>query len=85
VRTFIIRLQEDPAGSGRTAAASPRLRGVVDEVATGMRTTFRDDRELVTALMSAICAARPGPSWGGADRVPRTPLPDDPHSVFREK
>jgi hypothetical protein len=65
VRTFIIRLQEDATGSGQQAAAPPRLRGVVDEVATGMRATFRDDGELVTALISAMGAARPGPSRGG--------------------
>ena len=85
MRTFIIRLQEDPAGSGRTAAASPRLRGVVDEVATGLRATFRNDGELVTALISAMGAGQPGSYWGGDDRVPRKPVPDDPHPFFREK
>ncbi len=85
MRTFIIRLQEDPTGSGRIPAASPRLRGVVDEVATGMRATFRNDRELLTALISAMGAGQPGPCWGGDDRVPRKPLPDDPHPFFREK
>jgi hypothetical protein len=85
VRTFIIRLQEDAAGRGQPAAASPRLRGVVDEVATGMRATFRNDGELLTALISALGAERPGSSWGGGDRVPRRPLPDDPHPVCREK
>jgi hypothetical protein len=85
VRTFIIRLQEDPAGSGRTAAVRPWLRGVVDEVATGMRATFRNDRELVTALISAMGAGRSGPSWNGDDLVPGKPVPDEPNPVFREK
>ena len=85
MRTFIIRLQEDATGSGPAAAATPRLRGVVDEVATGLRATFRNDGELVTALISAMGAGRPGLPWGGDDRVPRQPLPDDPHPFFREK
>ena len=85
MRTFIVRLQQDATGSGQPAAANPRLRGVVDEVATGMRATFRNDRELLTALISAMGAARPGSSWGRDDPVPRKPLPDESHPVFREK
>jgi hypothetical protein len=86
VRTFIVRLQEDPAGGGRTDSrpdgqtdagtdtATLRLRGVVDEVATGMRATFRNDQELVTALIAAVGADPPGPSWGGWSPAPREPL-----------
>jgi hypothetical protein len=69
VRTFIVRLQEDASG-GTTGAAAPRLRGVVDEVATGLRVTFRNDQELVTALVAAVLADPPGPPWGAADRTP---------------
>ena len=39
----------------------------------------------VAAHSSQRIAARPGPSWGGDDRVPRKPLPGEPHPVFREK
>jgi hypothetical protein len=63
VRTFIVRLQEDVGGSDRGGAApTPRLRGVVDEVATGLRATFRDQQELVSALMTAVSGDRPGRS-----------------------
>src|SRR5579863_9636410 len=65
VRTFIIRLQEDTGDSGQTSTAAPRLRGVVDEVATGLRATFRNDQELVTALVAAVGDGPPGPVWGG--------------------
>jgi hypothetical protein len=70
VRTFIIRLREDAGDSDRTGAATPRLRGVVDEVATGLRATFRNDRELVTALVAAVGADPPGPPWAGGN-LPR--------------
>lgn len=75
MRTFIIRLQEDTGDSGRTGAAGPRLRGVVNEVATGLRATFRNDQELVTALVAAVGGGPPGPPWGG-DRLPGEPSPD---------
>ena len=84
MRTFIIRLQEDATGSGPAAAATPRLRGVVDEVATGLRATFRNDHELVTALLAAMSADPAGPSWGGGDRAPREPLPTEPNPIFKE-
>jgi hypothetical protein len=73
VRTFIVRVQEDTGGSGRTAAAAPRLRGVVDEVSSGLRATFRNDHELVTALMTAMGADPAGPSWYAGDLAPREP------------
>jgi len=75
VRTFIIRLQEDTGDSGRTSGAGPRLRGIVDEVATGLRATFRNDHELVTALAAAVGAGPPGPPWDG-DRPPGEPPSD---------
>ena len=78
MRTFIIRLQEDTGDSGRTGAAGPHLRGVVDEVATGLRATFRNDHELVTALMTAVGADPAGPSWGRGDDGPREPGPNEP-------
>jgi hypothetical protein len=34
----------------------------VDEVATGLRVTFRDAQELVTALLTAAAADRRAPS-----------------------
>jgi hypothetical protein len=74
VRTFIVRLLQDGNGSGRPAAAVPPLRGVVDEVATGMRTTFRDDQELVMALRTALGS---GPSG--------EPSSDTPDSMSGEK
>lgn len=85
MRTFIVRLQEDAVGSNRSGAAAVRLRGVVDEVATGSRATFRDDRELVTALMAAVGADPPGPPWSGASRPPQEPSPDSLNSIFEEK
>ena len=66
MRTFIIRLQEDTARSG---ASAPRLCGVVDEVATGLRARFRSDSELVAALMAAAGGGPPGPLWGHDDRA----------------
>jgi hypothetical protein len=84
VRTFIVRLQ-DASGSGRPGAVGPRLRGVVDEVATGMRTTFRDDRELVTALTTALGAARAGLSSSAGDRAAGEPSSDWPDSISGEK
>jgi hypothetical protein len=54
MRTFIVRLVQDASGSSRLAARGSRLRGVVDEVATGLRTTFRDDQELVAVLSAAL-------------------------------
>jgi hypothetical protein len=67
VRTFIVRLQED---SGADAGADAlRLRGFVDEVATGLRATFRTDQELVTALAAALTDV-PGPPWDANHRVP---------------
>jgi len=76
VRTFIIRLQEDTSDSGRTGAAGPRLRGVVDEVATGLRATFRNDHELVAALVAAVAAGPPGPPPGGGRRPGEPPWTD---------
>lgn len=77
MRTFIVRLQEDTAGR-RPDAAAPRLRGFVDEVASGLRATFRDEQELLTALAVALAVDPPGPPWSGeqAARVSSWDLPD---------
>ena len=83
MRTFIIRLQEDTGDSGRMGAAASPLRGVVDEVATGLRATFRNDQELVTALVAAVGGGPPGPPWGG-DRLPGAPSPDRPGPRLKE-
>ena len=82
MRTFIVRLRQD--ASGGPGAARPRLRGVVDEVATGMRTTFRDDQELVTALTTALGAEPSGPASTASGRAWREPSPDNPDSIFGE-
>ena len=54
MRTFIIRLLEDRARRPNDAVPPPRLRGIVDEVATGLRAVFRNDHELVAALVAAV-------------------------------
>ena len=64
MRTFIVRLQEDAGGGRQPGAAAPRLRGVVDEVATGLRATFRNDSELLTALSAAMAADAAPPAAG---------------------
>ena len=84
MRTFIVRLQEDSGGSGREGADAPRLRGFVDEVASGMRVTFRNEQELVTALMAAAAADPPGPPWGGDRRAAHEPSPDRPDHTLGE-
>jgi hypothetical protein len=56
VKTFVVRIHEDD-GSGSAGADMPRLRGVVNEVATGLRATFRDELELVAALKAAMGSA----------------------------
>jgi hypothetical protein len=83
VRTFIVRLQEEAGASTGTARAEPRLRGVVDEVATGMRATFRNERELVTALTAAV-AYRPGPPWTGEQRATHRPSSDSATTTYEE-
>ena len=85
MRTFIVRLREEADGAGRAGAAIlPPLRGVVDDVATGMRATFRNDQELVMALMAAVGAGPPGPTWTSGDWVPREPRSDRPPSTTEE-
>jgi hypothetical protein len=72
VRTFIVRVREAGDGGDREGVAIPRLRGVVDEVTTGLRATFRDAQELVTALMAATAADRPGPSDDAGRAAPES-------------
>jgi hypothetical protein len=73
VRTFIVRVREARDGGDRGGAANPRLRGVVDEVATGLRATFRDAQELVAALMTASAAHHDAPSEDrGDDATPES-------------
>jgi hypothetical protein len=69
VRTFIVRLHTE-AGPD---LAAPRLRGVVDEVATGSRATFHSDQELVTALLAAISDGPADPP--GDSGTPPRPSP----------
>jgi len=72
VKTFLVRLHED-ADSKPAAADIPRLCGVIDEVATGLRATFRSERELVAALKAHMGTDPPGatgPSRDGGARAP---------------
>lgn len=74
MKTFVVRVHED-AGSDPAGADTPRLRGLVDEVATGLRATFRSELELVAVLKAGIGANRPGatgPPQDGGD--PTTPV-----------
>lgn len=72
MRTFIVRLVHNPGGTSQAGACRPPLRGLVDEVGTGLRTTFRDDQELVAALSAAL-----------ATRT-RDEASDQPESIFGE-
>jgi len=79
VKTFLVRLHED-ADSKPAAADIPRLCGVIDEVATGLRATFRSERELVAALRAAMGADPPGatgPPRDGGDRGPGARVSSD--------
>ena len=75
MKTFVVRLHEG-TGSDPAGADTPQLRGVVDEVATGLRVTFRSELELVAALKAAIGTGPPGPSRDGGDRAPGGCAPD---------
>jgi len=55
MRAFIVRFHEDTTAD----AARGRMRGVVDEVATGRRVTFRSSEELLAALAAALGADVP--------------------------
>jgi|HubBroStandDraft_2_1064218.scaffolds.fasta_scaffold61170_2 hypothetical protein len=66
VRTFIIRLQDAGGGRGQADHCALPLRGVVDEVATGLRATFRSDQELLTALTTAMTTAATDRGAGGS-------------------
>jgi len=57
----------------------------VDEVATGLRATFRNDQELVTALLAAMGTDPPGSPWSGGDRSPGEPASDRPSPTLKEK
>jgi hypothetical protein len=70
VKTFVVRLHED------AGADIPRICGVFDEVATGLRVTFRSELELVAALKAALDTEPPGPSGDGGDRARGGPAPD---------
>jgi hypothetical protein len=72
VRTFIVRVREPRDGGDREGVTIPRLRGVVDEVATGLRATFRDAQELVTALMAATAADPRAPSNDAGRAAPES-------------
>ena len=69
MKTFVVRIYEDD-GSDPAGEDTPRLRGVVDEVATGLRTTFRSELELVAGLKAAMGTVHPGPSGNGGGQAP---------------
>ncbi len=75
MKTFVVRLHED-ADSDLVGADIPRLCGVIDEVATGLRETFRSEGELVAALKAAMGTDPPGPSRDGGDRAAGGCAPD---------
>jgi hypothetical protein len=72
VQTFVVRLIADADRSVHDAAPL-RLRGVVDEVASGSRATFGSGQELLAALMAAASADEPGPRRRGEGRVAPEP------------
>jgi len=80
VKTFVVRLHED-AGSDPAGAEIQRLCGVVNEVATGLRATFRSEGELIAALKAAAMGTdlpgATGPSRDGGDRAPGGSAPDE--------
>jgi hypothetical protein len=82
VRTFIVRLLGEPGGGGQRGPAAPRLRGVVDEVASGLRTTFGTGQELLAALTAA--AAEPEAPRGGQNGTAREPASDYPDRSLGE-
>jgi len=69
VKTFVVRLHED-ADSSPASADVPRLCGVLEQVATGLRATFRDERELVAALKAAMGTDPPGSPSDSGDPAP---------------
>jgi hypothetical protein len=75
VKTFVVRLHED-VGSDPAGADTPRLRGVVAEVVTGLSATFHNELELVAALKAAMDTDPSGPSQDGGDRAPGGSAPD---------
>ena len=78
MKTFVVRLHED-AGSDPAGADMSRLCGVIDEVATGLRATFRSERELVAALKAHMGTDPPGatgPSRDGGTRASGGSAPD---------
>lgn len=64
MQTFVVRLHED------TGADTTRLCGVIEQVSTGLRATFRSDLELLAALKAALDNGQSGASVDGGDRVP---------------
>lgn len=75
MKTFVVRLYED-AGSAPASADVPRLCGVLEQVTTGLRATFRDERQLVAALKAAMGTDPPGPCPDGGDPAPGGVTPD---------
>jgi hypothetical protein len=49
--TFVVRVR-------RSNPSEPELRGVVDEIASGLQSTFRSSDELIVILMGAPGGAR---------------------------
>jgi hypothetical protein len=61
VRAYVVRVQEQRVED----ETQPRLRGVVDEVATGRRRTFTSGPELLEALVRSSEPAAPDPDAFG--------------------
>jgi hypothetical protein len=70
MRTFIVRVMQHATGRGRAGAGRPQLCGVVDDVGTGLRATFRNDSELIAALVAAVQAPSPAPAGQPAEGPP---------------
>jgi hypothetical protein len=72
MRTFVVRVY-------RPAQSSPpdggRLRGVVEEISTGIHATFHNTRELL-AILDRSQQQAPGMSSGAAKAPRALPLPD---------
>lgn len=70
--TFIVRVYQRGLGD---ASDDDRLTGVVEEISTGCRVTFRDCDQLLSVLHRPR-QEEPGaaPRWGASTRA--TPVPD---------
>ena len=60
MKSFVVRIPDEGDASGS-------LRGVVDDVSTGERTTFRDARELLAVLAAGVVGAGQAGAGPGAE------------------